>query len=274
MRIHALVVLALACGCVTAGAAPSEALSSIVVNGSEGYLPDGGAGFAFMPLTNISVVGLEYALLSTVATNQVFTNAMVELLDAGGHLLASARLTHSITNAQQGEFYLTGITPVLLAANSTNYIIGYDAVHYDATGQKVWEGTLINKTADIPGAFTIAGNLQYLGSAYGATLYPSDGTATNYLFYGVNFTFTPPIIVPTLHLAWSATNQVEVYWPTQSIGFTLQATAGPGRGHDQHPSALSSDRHQLRRVRQALCAANVLPPRLAALITSRRARRH
>lgn len=213
-RILLIAMLGLICATGTCPAA-TEALISIVANGVDAVVPGGGAGFAFQSASNLSVMALGYHIDSS--TTQ--TDERVELLDASGNILAATNI--DLNTPQTNQFRYWSIPPVFLPAGSTNFIVAYDWPTYLATGQKRWAGITVVRDTPSTAWFDVSLPLVYLGYAQGSNLFPN---STNFLFYGANFQFGPPIRRPFLQIALVAPNQAELYWPTQATGFTLQAT--------------------------------------------------
>ena len=190
--------------------AAKEAVFNVVPNGTPGYIPSGGGGFAFLSTNEITITGLGYHLDQL---NGV-TDQTVEVLDGQSNVLASARI--NLSSKQVGQFWYEPIPGLVIPSNTTTYIIGYDTGFYLTFTNKLWIGTTISNTTPTSAWFEIARELTYLGPARGNDTF---GT-TDMMPYGVNFMFGPPR--PPLYIENTFTNSVLLLWPTQAVGFKLQ----------------------------------------------------
>jgi hypothetical protein len=210
MRLKRLAVLGILLLAGVAGG--KEAAFNIVANGVPGYVPTGGAGFAFMVTNAATLTALGYHLDQQ---NGVF-DQFVEVLDDQSNTLALALV--SLTNAQVGQFWYQGLAGVPLPVNRTNYIVGYDPATYAQTTNKFWFGTTIVKDTPTTAWFDIAPEIKYLGPARATNI----TGPTSLMNYGVNFMFGPPR--PPLYIESTPTNAMLLLWPTQAVGFFLQGT--------------------------------------------------
>lgn len=175
-------------------------------------------GFSFQPVTNVTVTALEYRFLAS-ATNASY---VVRLINSGGSNLVSVTL-NAATATNQVAY--TNISPLLLAAGSTNYLLSYDAQNYATNGTKVWNGSVIDSADSGTGSFAVAPEINYLGASTNGLLY--EGTnAYRFLFVGPNFQFTAGTVIQpsSLTILLTPSNSVQLLWPAADTLGQLQST--------------------------------------------------
>lgn len=186
MKRLAWIVAVLALG-IAGRAAGGEAITNYGSANIPGYA-DGGGGFGFTPLSNLSVTSLGYWANGLASYNS--GTVQVSLWDSTGDLLGTALITGAQPTYNQ-SYYQT-VSLVTLDAGVTYYLGAAEP------GSDLWLGSA-NNTGD----FSVSPDLTYLGYAIGANIW--DGLqpdSTSYLLAGPDFQYT--VVVPepgTLALA-------------------------------------------------------------------------
>jgi len=212
MKIKAILLLGAAVLC----SVPSQATEALqgITYGNQVLSYNDEAGFGFLVATNLTITNLGYHFTSTNISSY-----KVRLLNAFGSELASAILNAPAAGASQMVY--TNITPVGLAAGSTNYLVAYDELHFNTNGTKQWDNNVIDGGNTETGSFTVAPELTYLGVTTN-TVFLFGTISTNYLLLGPNFKFTTePVVIVQSYLTLSLTpsNTVQLLWPaSDSVG--------------------------------------------------------
>ena len=164
--------------CAGARLPAQEAISDYYgTSGGAGYA-NGGSGFGFKPLANISVISLGYSQIG-LASYYAPDPVQVSLWDSTGDLLTTA-LIFTDTDSTFNQSYYQTVYPVTLDAGVT-YFIGSG----DPEQNGVWAGGLT-----VGSTFSISPDITYLGVAVGANIW--DGLqpdSTTYLTVGPDFQY-------------------------------------------------------------------------------------
>ena len=167
-------------------AAAWEAIPSYFIGKTYSGYFFGGAGFAFMPQTNLAITSLGFC--GPDVTNEP---VRVALWNTNGQQLVSAIVTTNSTFVNQTHYQ--SITPLALLAGQTYYLSSV------GTRSGLWEGYTV-PAPDGGGGFTVASDLSYLASATGtnsAGNFPGTLGSPTVLTIGPNFVYsvlTHPLI--------------------------------------------------------------------------------
>jgi hypothetical protein len=173
MKIHVWIAAVLVL-CAGGGVSAQEAINNYGTgSGAEGFV-NGGAGFGFIPLRNISVTSLGYwqSGLPLYPDDSV----QVSLWDSTGDLLRTALITDTDTTFDQSYYQI--VSHLTLDAGVTYFIGAEDA----EVG--IWTGPVSSGTFSGP-------DITYLGMATGANIWEGlQPDTTTYLLAGPNFEFS------------------------------------------------------------------------------------
>jgi hypothetical protein len=171
--IKSLVVLVL---CAGERVSAQEAILNYGTEFAVGYA-DGGAGFEFTPLANISVTSLGYSQSGLASYSSESDTAQVSLWSSTGSLLSTALIAN--TDSTFNQSYYQAVSPLTLYAG-VSYFIG---AAEPASG--TWTGDLSL------GTFSVSPNITYLGVAEGTNIWAGlVPNTTTYLTEGPDFQYT------------------------------------------------------------------------------------
>ncbi|HVM50571.1 MAG TPA: DUF4082 domain-containing protein [Candidatus Acidoferrum sp.] len=168
--------------CALVGLAATVSAQDVYSGNILGYATNG-AGFAFSPVTGVSVTALGY-----VGTDILNAPYEVSLWDASGDQLASALI--STNNTLSGPGYFQSTSPLALTAGNTYYL---GAVRPDIG---LWLGNvIISSGPEADGTFEVAPQITYLGCAATTDtngVFPGFVGDSSTLFVGADFAFQLP----------------------------------------------------------------------------------
>jgi hypothetical protein len=156
--------------------AQQEAILDYGGNHAVGYA-NGGAGFGFTPLANLSVTSLGYQQSGLASYSDESGTVQVSLWDGTGDLLSTALITG--TDSTFNQSYYQTVSPLTLYAGVT-YFLG--AVEPESD---LWVGDVAL------GAFSASPDITYLGVATGSNIWQGlQANTTSDLTEGPNFQFS------------------------------------------------------------------------------------
>ena len=187
-------------------------------------LLNGGAGWSFVPSTNITLTSVGYLDLAAAGGDP---SAVVTIWAGTNSVLASYT---GITDpwAELGDIVSAPVSPLLLTAGQTYFI----AVYLAPLSGSAWYGALHANT-DVIGydPFQVAPEL----GQYHAWQLGQDGTFAPFsadpaldqqlLWLGPTFTYVVGSVPPVLQIALMNNNNVLLSWPTNAVGYVLQSSA-------------------------------------------------
>lgn len=185
----------------------------------ENFLLGGGAStngvaFAFRPKVPLLITALRYDFHPNASG---FATSRVDLLNATGQILATARLD---TNAAAlGQDYQELQPPLMLPAGSTNFLRASILLEEPPPGVDYFWFGLVTPTDQI----TIAPELDYLGAGPGLNLNTYDQLNFH---IGANFRFAT-IAPVNLQISLTSSNHVRLSWPATSGTYTLHTGPTP-----------------------------------------------
>jgi hypothetical protein len=203
---------------------------------------NGGFGWSFVPTTNIVVTSVGYLDLEESGGNP---NVVVTIWIGTNTVLASYT---GITNpgAQPDSIISTSIAPLTLIRGQLYTITAYTA----PLSSSVTEFAVHDNSIDGESPFVVAPQLsQYEGLQLNqnGTFVPlsADPTENQELLY-LGPTFTCDIFIPqaVLQIASAGPGSVELSWPTNAVGFSLQRSlvvTGPYTAVTNVPSVVGTN---------------------------------
>ena len=194
------------------------------IGGTAGFMA-GGAGWSFVPTTNLLVTGVGYLDLAVTGGDP---EAVVTIWSGTNAVVASyTGITDS--SALAGEIVSTAIPPLPLVKGQPYTI----TVHATPLSGSVWYGSFYDNLGLLSDAqFQVAAEL----AGYQAWLLKTNSTFVplssdpvwnqELLWLGPTFTYEVGIPRPTLTIARTNNNRVLLTWPTNAVGFGLQGSIG------------------------------------------------
>jgi len=220
--------MALAAGALAATLSPALGVDALSFpNGpASGILAvlNGGAGWFFVPTTNLTLTSVGYLDLATVGGDP---NAVVTIW-AGTNSVVASYTGITDLSAQSGDIISVPVAPLLLAAGQPYSITVYVAPLADSS----WSGALHDNSGAIQyDPFEVAPQLsqyhawQLNQDGSFAPLFGDPAESQQLMWLGPTFTYqlgSPP---PTLSIGLTNNNNVLLSWPTNAAGFVLQRSA-------------------------------------------------
>jgi len=187
------------------------------------YGMNGGAGWSFVPTTNLTVTSVGYLDLTTVGGNP---NAVVAIRTGTNTVIASYT---GITDpsAQPGEVVSAAVPPLVLVAGQPYSI----TVHAAPLSSSTWYGSLHDNLGVVQyNPFQVAAQLtQYQAWQLTRTgsfvpLSTNPNVNQQLLWLGPTFTYEIGSPRPVLTISRTNNNNVILTWATNAVGFVLQSS--------------------------------------------------
>jgi hypothetical protein len=186
------------------------------------FLQEGGTGWSFVPVTNLTVTSVGYLDLANTGGDP---NAVVTIWATNAVIASYTDITDGA--ARYGEVVSKPIPPLGLSAGEAYSI----TVHTSPLAASTWYGALHDNAGAVQyDPFVVAPELSHYWACqlnqdgtFGPP--PSDpGLYPQLLWLGPTFTYQIGSAPPVLTIALTNNNSVVLRWPTNAAGYVLQGS--------------------------------------------------
>jgi hypothetical protein len=221
----------MAAGLLAACSSPAQDIAALTFpNGAASGVTlfmGGGAGWSFVPRTNLNVTSVGYLDLAATGGD---ANAVVTIW-AGTNTAIGSYSGITDPFAQPGDVVSAAVAPLYLVAGQPYAI----TVHIAPLAGSTWYGALHDNSGQIQyDPFQLAPELteyqawQLKRDGTLARLYSDPAFNQQVLWLGPTFSFQTAPSRPRLTIAASTSNTVTLSWPTNEVGYVLQRSAVAG----------------------------------------------